>query len=51
VLTHTFEDQRAAYGRRFILVRPDQYVAWADDRPPADPAAVLRRAGGDLEAV
>jgi 4-hydroxyisophthalate hydroxylase len=46
VLTDTFEEQRASYGRRFILVRPDQHVAWADDRPPADPAAVLRRAVG-----
>jgi 2-polyprenyl-6-methoxyphenol hydroxylase-like FAD-dependent oxidoreductase len=46
VVADTFDDQRASYGRRLILVRPDQYVAWADDRPPADPAAVLRRAAG-----
>ena len=46
VITDTFEGQRAGYGRRFILVRPDQYVAWAGDDPPADPTALLRRAVG-----
>ncbi len=46
VLADTFDGRRAAYQRRFILVRPDQYVAWAGDDPPADPAAILRRAAG-----
>jgi len=46
VVADTFDGQRASYGQRFVLVRPDQHVAWAGDRPPADPAAVLRRAVG-----
>jgi 4-hydroxyisophthalate hydroxylase len=46
VITDTFTGQRAAYGQRFILVRPDQHVAWTGNDPPADPAAVLRRTVG-----
>ena len=42
----TLDGQRAAYGQRFILVRPDQHVAWTGNEPPADAAAVLRRAVG-----
>ena len=48
VLTDTFDEQRRAYGCRFILVRPDQYVAWAGNDPPADTTALLRRVIGDL---
>jgi 2-polyprenyl-6-methoxyphenol hydroxylase-like FAD-dependent oxidoreductase len=47
VLTDTFDERRTAYGRRFILVRPDQFVAWTGDDPPASAASVLRRAIGD----
>ncbi|HUA31830.1 MAG TPA: FAD-dependent monooxygenase [Streptosporangiaceae bacterium] len=50
VIGDTADDARAAYRRRFILVRPDQYVAWAADDLPADPAAVLRRAAGSVAA-
>jgi 2-polyprenyl-6-methoxyphenol hydroxylase-like FAD-dependent oxidoreductase len=50
VLTDTFDGPRAAYDRRLILVRPDQFVAWAADDAPADPADVLRRAIGDPAA-
>jgi 4-hydroxyisophthalate hydroxylase len=46
VVADTLDGQRAAYGRRFILVRPDQHVAWTRNGPPADAAAVLRRAVG-----
>lgn len=46
VITDTFDGQRAAYGRRCILVRPDQYVAWTGNGPPADATALLRRAAG-----
>jgi 4-hydroxyisophthalate hydroxylase len=46
VIADTFDGPRAAYGQRFILVRPDQHVAWTGNDPPADAAAVLRRAIG-----
>ena len=37
---------REAYEARMVLVRPDQYVAWAGDEPPGGAAVVLRRAAG-----
>jgi len=46
VIADTPDGQRAAYGQRLILVRPDQYVAWTGNDPPADATAVLRRAIG-----
>jgi 4-hydroxyisophthalate hydroxylase len=51
VVADTFDDKRASYGRRFILVRPDQYVAWAGDELPADSAALLHRAVGTAGAM
>lgn len=38
--------ERAAWGARLILVRPDQYVAWSGDEEPADVEGVLARAVG-----
>ena len=46
VIADTPDGPRAAYQQRFILVRPDQHVAWTGNDPPADAAAVLRRAAG-----
>jgi 4-hydroxyisophthalate hydroxylase len=46
VLVDTFEGGRASYGCRYILVRPDQYVAWAGNDPVAGPGELLRRAAG-----
>jgi 4-hydroxyisophthalate hydroxylase len=46
VITDSFDGPRAAWTRRLILVRPDQYVAWAANGPPADARTVLRRAAG-----
>src|SRR5579883_297164 len=34
------------YGSRLILVRPDQYVVWTGNEPPADAVATLRRTAG-----
>lgn len=48
VVADTFEGPRTAYKRRFILVRPDQYVAWAGDELPDSAAGLLRRVVGDL---
>jgi len=36
---------REDWKARLILIRPDEFVAWADDRAE-DPAAILRRAAG-----
>jgi hypothetical protein len=33
-------------GKRLVLVRPDQHVAWRDDRVPNDPAALVDRIRG-----
>jgi 4-hydroxyisophthalate hydroxylase len=49
VLVDTLDGGRAAYGCRYILVRPDQHVAWAGNQLPADPAELLRRVAGRAE--
>lgn len=46
VLADTCEGQRTAYKRRFILIRPDQYVAWTGNEPPASETDLLRRVVG-----
>jgi hypothetical protein len=46
VVRDSFEAEREAYQARLILVRPDQYVVWAGDEAPPDPAAVLKRVTG-----
>jgi 2-polyprenyl-6-methoxyphenol hydroxylase-like FAD-dependent oxidoreductase len=42
----TFAGGREAYGRRLVLVRPDQYVAWVGDHAPARPDEVMARVTG-----
>ena len=46
----TIEDdsagERERYEARFILVRPDQFVAWASGEAPDEPATILRRTIG-----
>ena len=46
VVRDTYADDRRAYEARLVLVRPDQYVAWAGDGAPTDVAHLLRRATG-----
>jgi 2-polyprenyl-6-methoxyphenol hydroxylase-like FAD-dependent oxidoreductase len=48
VVRDTAEGDRAAYAARFVLVRPDGFVAWAASEPSDDPATVLRRVTGAL---
>jgi 2-polyprenyl-6-methoxyphenol hydroxylase-like FAD-dependent oxidoreductase len=46
VIRDSFDGGREAYESRLILVRPDQYVVWAGNEAPADPAALLRKVTG-----
>ena len=46
VLDLSLPEARKLYGRALILVRPDQYIAWREDRVPEDPAAVLAQVTG-----
>jgi 2-polyprenyl-6-methoxyphenol hydroxylase-like FAD-dependent oxidoreductase len=46
VVRDSFAGGREAYGRRMILVRPDQFIAWTDDAAPADADALLRKVAG-----
>ena len=42
----------ALYERRLVLVRPDGHVAWRDDYPPSDPAALISRVcGGETQTT
>jgi hypothetical protein len=50
VLTDTFDGERTACKHRFILVRPDQYVAWTSDDTPESVLDILRKVTGDLGA-
>jgi len=34
------------YGAQYLLVRPDQHIAWRDDVDPADPGAILDQVRG-----
>ena len=43
----SYADGRAEYGRKMILVRPDQFVAWCGDAPLEDPAALIRKITGN----
>ncbi len=45
-VSDTCDGGREAYQKRFILVRPDQYIVWAADTPPDDPARLLAMAVG-----
>jgi 4-hydroxyisophthalate hydroxylase len=46
VVTDTRESNRAEYRAGLVLVRPDQFVAWAGDEGPADFEALLLRVTG-----
>jgi 2-polyprenyl-6-methoxyphenol hydroxylase-like FAD-dependent oxidoreductase len=46
VLCDTFAAGREDFGARVVLVRPDQYVAWASDSAPPDAVGIIRRVAG-----
>jgi hypothetical protein len=46
VIQDSFDGGREAYGHRLVLVRPDQYVAWAGDAAPRDVSALLEKVTG-----
>ncbi|MFL5286943.1 MAG: FAD-dependent monooxygenase [Rhodopila sp.] len=50
IVTDTRSGGRERYGASLVLVRPDQFVAWASDATPADVAALLRKVAGGLPA-
>jgi 4-hydroxyisophthalate hydroxylase len=46
IVRESYEQGRRAYEARFILVRPDRYIAWTAASLPDDPAAILAKAAG-----
>jgi len=46
IVVDASDDCRSAYGCRYVLVRPDQYIAWTGNQLPADAPALLRRMAG-----
>ena len=46
VIRDSYLDERVKYGSPLVLVRPDQFVAWSGDGPPADPPALMRKVVG-----
>ncbi|MEO3388646.1 FAD-dependent oxidoreductase [Mesorhizobium sp. CAU 1741] len=48
LMRDTADGECAKYKARYVLVRPDQFVAWASDTPPADADALLRQASGSM---
>jgi hypothetical protein len=46
VIRDSYAGGREQYEQRLILVRPDQYIAWTGDGPPADPGLIIGKAVG-----
>jgi len=46
IVRDSYEDGRRAYEAKFILVRPDRYVAWTGINPPSDAAGIIGRVTG-----
>ena len=47
VVRDSHEAERRAYESRLVLVRPDQYVAWASDEPPHDASGLMKQITGN----
>jgi 4-hydroxyisophthalate hydroxylase len=46
IVRDSYSEGRTAYEARFILVRPDQFVAWTGDRVPEDVAGLIAKVVG-----
>ncbi len=46
VVQDTQAGEPAEYGRKLILVRPDQFIAWTADEAPEDVDALMRKVAG-----
>jgi hypothetical protein len=44
IVRDSYDQERSAYEAKFILVRPDRYVAWTSNEIPSDPVAILAKA-------
>jgi 4-hydroxyisophthalate hydroxylase len=44
IVRDSYDQGRRAYEAKFILVRPDRYVAWTGNAPPDDPVAIFAKA-------
>jgi 2-polyprenyl-6-methoxyphenol hydroxylase-like FAD-dependent oxidoreductase len=49
VIEDSRADGRELYSASLVLIRPDQFVAWASDDPAGDPAEILSRAVGGAQ--
>jgi hypothetical protein len=47
VVRDSYEAERKAYESHLVLVRPDQYVAWASDEPPRDAFSLMKQVTGN----
>ena len=43
IVRDSYDQGRRGYEAKLILVRPDRYIAWAGDAPPADAASLLAK--------
>ena len=46
VVRDTINDERGQYEAKLVLVRPDQFVAWAGDAAPSDAKSLFARVSG-----
>jgi hypothetical protein len=46
IVRDSYDQQRSAYEAKFILVRPDRYIAWTANEPPTNAVAILAKAVG-----
>jgi hypothetical protein len=50
ILQDSASDGREDYAAALVLIRPDQFVAWASDETPEDPSSIFRRVIGGVHS-